>query len=196
MFHPDSEMRTVSSDVGVGVFATSFIPAGTIMYFEDKLDIKISPDDPLYHDARYRVLIHKYAYTDANGIWTLSWDNAKYVNHCCYSNTISTGFGFDIALRDIAAGEEITDQYGLYCFLEEEEMDLSCHYSNDCRKRLRVDDIERYCEQWDAQIERALQQLPLVNQPLMQYLDAEIDHDLANYFKTGEGYPTVCSLKL
>ena len=56
----------------------------------------------------------KYSYSDENGVHILSWDNAKYVNHRCDCNTIATGYGFAIAIRDIWNGQEISEEYGLF----------------------------------------------------------------------------------
>jgi hypothetical protein len=45
MMHPNSEVRFVNEQVGLGVFATSFIPTGTIVYVDDPLDIVLFPDN-------------------------------------------------------------------------------------------------------------------------------------------------------
>lgn len=38
MIHPNTELKFISNQVGYGVVATSFIPAGTITWVLDKLD--------------------------------------------------------------------------------------------------------------------------------------------------------------
>ena len=77
MLHPDTTLKFINPEVGVGVFATSFIPAGTIMDVEDLLQIAIRADSPLHSNPLYQDLIKKYAYTDPSGTWILSWDLGK-----------------------------------------------------------------------------------------------------------------------
>jgi hypothetical protein len=53
MQHPDTELKFVNSQVGYGVFATAFIPLGTIVYARCELDIAILPTSPLVSDPAY-----------------------------------------------------------------------------------------------------------------------------------------------
>jgi len=191
MIHPDTELRAVNPQIGLGVFATRFIPMGTITYADDALEIRIPGDSPLHDDPRYRPIIEKYAHLDENNVWTISWDIARYVNHCCHCNTITTAYGFEIAIRDIQPGEQITDEYAL--FEPNCEMELLCDHP-DCRKRIRPDDIERYGDLWDAQIRAALAHFRHVPQPLLPYLEEPILSELNHYLETGEGYRSVRTL--
>ncbi len=43
MIHPNTELKMVSPEMGIGVFATHFIPKGTITWAQDELDIVLSP---------------------------------------------------------------------------------------------------------------------------------------------------------
>jgi hypothetical protein len=38
MTHPKTELKLISNEIGYGVVATDFIPAGTITWALDKLD--------------------------------------------------------------------------------------------------------------------------------------------------------------
>ena len=107
MIHPNTELKYISDAIGYGVFATEFIPEGTIVYMIDGLEQIIKPSEYAEHCPDIRSVIDKYAYIDEKGNRIVSWDFAKYVNHCCNCNTISTGYGFEIAIRDIQKGEEI-----------------------------------------------------------------------------------------
>jgi hypothetical protein len=127
-----------------------------------------------------------------HGYYVLSWDIGKYVNHCCNPNCLATGYGFEIAIRDIAAGEELTDEYGL--FNMQEDIEFVCHHP-DCRCRLKSDDIDLYSSQWDEIIKQALQHLQQVPQPLFSYLDAEIVTAVTDYLTTGNNYCSVATLK-
>src|SRR5690606_207308 len=114
MLHPKTELRYISDHVGYGVLATDLIPEGSIVYVKDSLELEISPTDYLIHSEETKEVIDKYSYIDERGYRIISCDFAKYVNHCCNCNTISTGYGFEIAIRDIKPGEQITDEYGIF----------------------------------------------------------------------------------
>ncbi|MCA9962094.1 MAG: SET domain-containing protein [Anaerolineales bacterium] len=184
MIHPATELRFVNPVIGYGVFATAVIPTGTIVYVQDRLEHVIHPNDPIRQDPAYKAVIEKYSFRDEAGNYVVSWDFAKYVNHCCHANTLSTGYGFEIAVRDILPGEEITDEYALF---GHEEMPLLCHYA-DCRQHLRGNDMQVYGRSWDTRVRQALQHLSQVSQPLFPYLDAQTYTDLMTYLSTGEGY--------
>ena len=129
---------------------------------------------------------------EGDGSYTLCWDIAKYINHCCHYNTMSTGYGFVIAVRDIAAGEEITEDYGPYNLPE--PMELECHYP-DCRRYARADDFDLYLEQWDDDIRQALRFVRSVPQPLQPYIDQQILVALDKYLDSGEGYRSIQRLR-
>lgn len=192
MIHPDSELRLVSPEVGYGVFATKFIPKGTIVYIKDQMELIFTPGDPRLSDAVYKDIIEKYSYMEPNGNMVLSWDIAKYVNHCCNCNIISTGYGFEIAIRDIQAGEEITDEYGL--FNSGWEMELVCSKGN-CRKKLQPSDLENHYEEWDEKIKSSMKEFNDVSQPLLKFMDMKTYNQLKKYLDKGENYISVLHLK-
>ena len=128
MIHPKTELKFINEHVGYGVFATEDIPEGTIVYVKDSLELVVSPTDYLLHSEEVQQVIEKYSYIDPHGNRVISWDFAKYVNHCCNCNTISTGYGFEIAIRDILKGKQITDEYGIFKLTT--EMEVSCGMDN------------------------------------------------------------------
>jgi len=193
MLHPNSELKFVSDHKGHGVFATAPIPIGTIVYIKDDLEITLSSSDALMKNEKYRSIIDTYTYRDENGQYILSWDLAKYVNHCCFPNTISTGYGFEIAIKDIAPGDEITDEYGL--FNPEKQFAVNCGKPN-CRRWVKPNDIDRNYHQWDDQIKQALAHYRQVSQPLEDFMDEETRNDLKHYLSTGSHYKSVRTLKL
>ncbi len=188
MMHPDTEFKLVNETIGYGVFATAFIPAGTIVYIRDAMEVVIPAQDTMLTDPRYRDVIDKYSYIDGEGNHIISWDHAKYVNHCCQCNTMSTGWGFEIAVRDIQAGEEITDEYGI--FNMSHEMELKC-CKDGCRGKLTPQDFELYGDQWDQTIQSAMKKMNGLAQPLMAYMDPKKQKDLDVYLKTGKGYRSI-----
>lgn len=193
MIHPDTELCSINKEKGRGIFATSFIPKGTLTYVEDPLEIEIPPDDPRLDDPRISQIIETYSYIKEDGSRIISWDNAKYMNHCCHCNTMSTGYGFEIAISDIEAGEEITDEYGLFNF--DDTLELHCQRS-DCRGKVNGDDIDEYHKQWDQKVQSALRHFDAVHQPLELFIDREILKKIHRYLRTGEGYISVLNLKL
>ncbi|MCA9921085.1 MAG: SET domain-containing protein [Anaerolineales bacterium] len=192
MIHPDTTLKWINSQVGYGVFATAFIAHGTVVYVQDPLEIVIKEDSLLLRDPNCLPHIEKYAYFDEEGNRIISWDIAKYVNHCCHSNTLSTGYGFEIAVRDIQPGEEITDEYAL--FTSGLSFPLACHYS-DCRQLLQPGDREKYGRSWDDQIQAALFRFYAVPQPLSSYISADIINKMTTFINTGTAYLSVQTVR-
>ncbi|MCA8923474.1 MAG: SET domain-containing protein-lysine N-methyltransferase [Planctomycetes bacterium] len=167
MLHPSTELRTINPTIGAGVFASEPIPRGTIVWIRDPLDHVFSPEefDALEGPIREHAL--KYSFVDGQGSSILCWDLAKYVNHSCEANLLSTPFEFEIAVRDIAAGEQITDDYGSFNI----EAPLECHCgSARCRGVIRADDAERLVPEWDAQVRAAFPAVIEVAQPLWDFV--------------------------
>lgn len=192
MIHPKTKLAFINEAVGYGVFATADIPEGTIVYVKDSLEMVVSPTDFLLHGPEMQEMIDKYSYIDEGGNRIVSWDFAKYVNHCCNCNTISTGYGFEIAIRDIKEGEQITDEYGIFNL--EKEMVLVCGMKN-CRKKIAPDDFETYYEEWDKKIKASISRLFEVEQPLMPLIEESTRNDLNDFFANPQNYRSVYSLK-
>jgi uncharacterized protein len=192
MIHPNTELRLVSPEIGQGVFATQFIPKGTITYVDDPLEIHIPIDSPILDHPVLGKILRVYAILENDGTYELSWDYAKHMNHCCHYNTITTGWGFDIAFQDIQPGEQIRDDYGM--FNVDYEMDLICDFK-DCRGRIRSADFDKYIPQWEADALDALKFANQVQQPLMDVMDKDTRIELEKYLQSGEGYRSVKELK-
>ncbi|HMN90955.1 MAG TPA: SET domain-containing protein-lysine N-methyltransferase, partial [Saprospiraceae bacterium] len=80
MLHPHTELRFIGTGVGYGVFATSYIPQGTITYVKDSLELEVSPEAYRLHPPAMQAVIEKYSYIDERGYRIISWDFAKYIN--------------------------------------------------------------------------------------------------------------------
>ncbi len=192
MIHPHTELKYINDTIGYGVFAKQDILEGTIVYVKDSLESCISPAEFLTHSQEMQEIIEKYSYRDPSGNRIVSWDFAKYVNHCCYFNTISTGYGFEMAIRDIYAGEQITDEYTLFNL--ESPMPVDCGQYG-CRKVVNPEDFETYYEDWDKLIKKSLVRLFDLEQPLIGFLDDEIVLALDEFFKNRNSYRSVYALK-
>jgi len=193
MIHPSTELKYIEDTVGYGVFATQDIPEGTIVYVKDSLELVISPTDYLMHSKDVKEMVDKYSYMDQNGDRIVSWDFAKYVNHCCNCNTISTGYGFEIAIRDIKRGEQITDEYGIFNL--DSEMTLLCGEPG-CRKTIGPNDFDTYYKDWDKKIVKSIAKLFEVDQPLMAFVEPVTRSELDAFFENPESYKSVYALKL
>ena len=137
-------------------------------------------------------VVEKYSYIDEKGNRIISWDFAKYVNHCCNCNTISTGYGFEMAIRDIEKGEQITDEYGIFNL--EEEMVLVCGEPG-CRTKIKPNDFDVYYHEWDKKIKKSIPKLFLVDQPLMPFIEKETRRELDDFFNNPDRYKSVYALK-
>jgi uncharacterized protein len=192
MIHPHTRLQFISDSIGYGVFATELIPEGTITYVKDSLEMEFSPTDIISHSPEMQATIEKYSYRDERGYCIVSWDFAKYVNHCCNCNTISTGYGFEIAIKDIQPGEQITDEYGIFNLTE--SMELSCGFQN-CRKLLGSSDFDTYYMEWDIKIKKSIPKLFLVKQPLIQLVDEKTRRELDELSLDPQSYRSVYFLK-
>ncbi len=170
MIHPQTELRFINEAIGYGVFATAFIPKGTITWILDELDQRfdeayVESLDPLLRD---RLL--KYCFRDEVGQHILCWDIARYVNHSFFPTLIATPYRFELASRDIYPGDEITDDYGyfnldypFYCLPE----------PGTTRTKVLPEDFLKYYPEWDQQAAAAMQSFNQVEQPLAHLIEPQ-----------------------
>jgi len=102
---------------GLGVYAVAPIAKGTPVWrFERGLDMEFNPDIVPTLPAHVQEFFRHYGYLDRNvKRIILCFDDARFVNHSNAPN-VATDYakdphGLDVALRDIAAGEELTMDY-------------------------------------------------------------------------------------
>lgn len=170
MIHPDTEVRFINEKIGHGVVATKFIPKGTITWALDKLDRIFTPQQFKGMNAVYQRVLDTYCYRNPEGNYVLCWDNARFVNHSSKSNCITTAYEFEIAIRDIQPGEELTDDYG-YLNLEE-PFEVLPEEGTD-RTVIYPDDILRYYHIWDEKLLDAFNGFLKVDQPLLPILEKD-----------------------
>jgi hypothetical protein len=167
MIHPDTRLDHASDTIGLGVFATCPIPRGTILWALDDLDQRLTPVRVRRLGERYRALLDRYAFFNAEGEQVVCWDIARFVNHHCEANAISTGWHFDIAVRDIAAGDEICNDYGALNL----EESFTCHCGSPaCRRDIQPVDFDRYSDAWDVLVRDAFPHVTRVPQPLWDFV--------------------------
>lgn len=193
MIHPDTELRKVNDTIGYGVFAVKAIPKGTIVYVKDPLEIEVTPEQFEAMDSQFQTVVNWFSYIDERGCRIVSWDIAKYVNHRCDSNSISTGYGFEIATRDIAAGQEITDEYGIFNLPQP----LQCYCgAPNCRGIISDNDWDVYGRVWDKRAKDALTNFAQVAQPLMKFLNNDVYQELMQYLNSRRNYRSLMGLRV
>jgi len=112
MIHPSTRVQFINEEVGNGLVATRFIPKGTITWVMDPLDRTITQEEFNNLPALFKEILDIYTFRNNKGNHILCWDNGKYVNHSFKSNCLTTAYDFEIAIRDIQPGEQLTDDYG------------------------------------------------------------------------------------
>lgn len=169
MIHPDTELRLADPVIGLGVFATRKIPCGTITWVLDALDQRIPPARLESLGRLYRPLIDRYAYLNGHGERVLCWDIGRFMNHSCDANTISTGWDFDLAIRDIEPGEQMTNDYTLLNL--EEAFECACG-SPRCRGTVESTraDWEALTPGFDEGVRAACVQARGLEQPLWAWV--------------------------
>lgn len=192
MLHPASELKFINDEIGFGVFATAFIPAGTITYIKDPLEIIVPESSSFLSIPEYRDCLIKYSYADPDGTRVMSWDIARFMNHCCESNTLTTGYNFEIAVRDIKAGDQITDDYGL--FIGDESLVCSCG-APGCRGVISSDNFDMNVHDWDKKLKEAFTHFRNAEQPLAKFMDNNIRRKLNVYLDEGRDYSSIRTMK-
>lgn len=170
MMHPDTTLRFISREKGNGVVATRFIPKGTITWIADPLDQVFTPEQVHKMQADIRDVLDIYSYRDHNGNFILCWDNARFVNHSFHSNCISTAYNFELAVRDIYPGEELTDDYG---YLNLTEPFDCVPEPGTSRTRVMPDDLLHFYPEWDELLKGAFKYFNSVAQPLSKFIDPQ-----------------------
>ena len=190
MIHPHTELRFINAAIGYGVVATQFIPKGTITWALDKLDRIYTPEQVQSMDGLYQEVLNKYTYRNAEGNYILCWDNARFVNHSSNSNCITTAYEFEIAVRDIYPGEELTDDYG-YLNLEEPFEVLP---EEGCsRTTIYPDDLLRYHGLWDEKLADAFRHITTLHQPLLPILETSLQEKIQRISRGDEAMLSILS---
>lgn len=146
------------------------IPAGTITWVLDKLDREFSPLEIQSMDSLYQEILDTYTYRNNNGNFVLCWDNGRYVNHSFNSNCLTTAYDFEIAIRDIQPGEQLTDDYG-YLNISQPFRGIN---EGTKRKVVYPDDLLKYYKVWDKKLLAVFPMIPHLAQPLKQLVSADL----------------------
>lgn len=171
MLHPATELRKINDQVGYGIFATQSIPQGTITWALDPLDqiFDITKTEQLDHQCRG--LLIRYSWINGQGQRILCWDFGGLLNHSCEATSYAAGgCQFEIAVRDIAADEELTNDYATLNL--EEPLVCQCG-SSRCRGIITLEHLEDIAPNCDALIRSAFTRIHEVQQPLWHWIESQ-----------------------
>ena len=167
MLHPHTELRFISPEIGYGVVATRPIPRGTITWARCDLDKAFTPRELADMGPEYQAILEKYCFRDARGDHILCWDLARFINHSCDATCLSPGYNFELAVRDIQPGEELTDDYGTLNL--DTAFQCLCG-SPKCRATVAPEDVLNQADAWDQKVRAAFPSLAQVDQPLWPFV--------------------------
>lgn len=132
----------------------------------DRFDIIMTPEEVHALPPPYVEIAKRYSYVDPIGSSILCWDHARYMNHHCEPAVRGLTPQFQITVRDVHPGEELTCEYA-----ECNVAHLKCRCSSPrCRREIRAEDLLEHAAAWDAEVRAALVHSRSVPQPLMKFL--------------------------
>ncbi len=162
---------------GKALFATQFIPKGTIINFKCKKCGTYSKKELAKLSKKDIQFLMDHEIVEESGLYSKFCDKRlMYDNHSCNANILGTGRSFDsgfgIVIRDIKKGEEATSDYRQG---NEEELHFvggcKCGEKNCMGKSIfRPPAPKKLQLFWDRKINAALKQIPYVKQPLKKEL--------------------------
>jgi SET domain-containing protein len=104
---------------GLGVFLTEPVKKGGLIWrFDSRIDRIYAPEEIASLPEHVQRYLLTYSTWHAGvGVYVLCGDNGRYFNHSDRPSTVSDAisFGEDRAVRDLAAGEELTSDYATIC---------------------------------------------------------------------------------
>jgi SET domain-containing protein len=105
---------------GLGVFAVEPIRAGSPVWrFTEGFDLDLDPKSVEEQPALFRRILIHYGYVEQRlQRFILCCDDARFINHSDRPNIegdySQDRYGIDMAVRDIAPGEELTADYRVF----------------------------------------------------------------------------------
>ena len=175
MIHPDTLLRFISPEIGFGVFARGFLPRGTVTWVRDTLDQVLTTAQVASFPALYHEMLDKYTFRNAEGHYVLCWDLARYMNHSCQPSCMGTNYGFEVAVRDIYPGEELTDDYATLHLQPHESFVCYCGTAQ-CRHWITPADALTQAPGWQSVLReacRAMAHVPQALWPLLRPADVQ-----------------------
>src|SRR5690606_14482924 len=114
--------------------------------------------------------VYKYEHLEADGIYVLHLDHAKYMKHSFNPNWVPTTYNFQMAAKDILPGEELTCDYGT---LGDDEEFEGIAEEGTSRTKVTANDYLTYYKEWDKIARETFKYFNAVEQPLKYLIDKE-----------------------
>jgi SET domain-containing protein len=118
MMMVETELRQ-SSIHGLGVFLVNPVRKGDLIWrFDSRIDRVYSEADVASLPEHMQRYLKTYStWHEQTRLYVLCGDNGRFFNHSDDPSTVSNAisFGEDHAVRDLAAGEELTSDYATIC---------------------------------------------------------------------------------
>ena len=177
MLHPDIVVRK-SRIEGKGLFAAKRIPLGTIVWRFGPARVYSSAEYAKL-SLRYKKVLNRHAYEENDGKIVYCLDGAQYSNHSCDANVSPCSFSgefngsfdgeFDVAIRDIAVGEEVTYDYAFLNFSKLRGETFKCNCGSPrCRRVIkRVSRNSKLARKQRSLAKKAEARILQVKQPLL-----------------------------
>jgi hypothetical protein len=163
----DSIVKRATRRNGYGLFATRPIARGTITMMECTRCRRISATEARRRGIYQRCLSHAPITRFTSPDFLHPCDHRIYFgNHSCAANTLDTWLGFDVAARDIAAGEEVTTDYRRF-FDPTIRFRCRCGARACCGEMICMVASAATRAAWDQALDLALARMTLVAQPLL-----------------------------
>jgi uncharacterized protein len=160
---------------GYGVYSTTFLPKGTIIWFPCEECEIYTPVQMEEMEKQNLFELDEYGYYLNDGNNILPCGQAHLLNHSCEANVLDFGLDFGIAVKDILPNDEITIDYGtFYADLKYNDWTVQCSCKKkSCRKIISPSDFSNQKTQkhWEKNVLSALNELKKVNQPLHSLLE-------------------------
>lgn len=169
MIHPHTVLRFINDEIGHGVVASHDIPAGTITWVKDPLDKELTAVEFNNLPKVCRSVAETYTYRNYMGNYVLCWDITRYMNHSFRPNCMATSYGFEVAISNIKAGEQLTNDYGTLNIIAP----FRASDEKTRRKTVYPDDLLRYHSRWDQTLAKVMTKIIRVEQPLQELIQKE-----------------------
>lgn len=190
MIHPHTALCSVGPELGYGVVATRRIPRGTVTWAQDPLDVVLTPEAIRGLGPAYAGLVSHYGFRDQPGNVVLCWDLGRFLNHSCQPSCGGTDYRFEVALRDILPGEELTNDYATLRLRPDESFRCGCA-ARACRRLITPAQPAASAAALRRQLAAAVAEIPSQPQPLLELIQpADLQRALADL---GLGVGSSCS---
>ncbi len=173
---------------GNGLFATQFVPKGTIVCFWCKKCGTYSKEDLAKLSKERLDFVIEHEEKAGPGLLSKACDRRQqYINHSCDPKILETGWIGDIVIKDIKKGEEATEDYRIFYgkqyFKRYFKNGCKCGAPNCMKMRILTQPkTAKLRRHWKKEIDEAVRLIPYVKQPLKRELLRERPK-LSKYFK-------------